>query len=144
MDGVGEGAGPLVQVVKRDLGVARLLDEIHADDVAPLLQRLQGNRAPAGGDRCQVDSDGAALRHVEMVGVAIEEAMGQLVREFVQSTHRRQHIVADGKPVRTRAGIARHWLGRRPRRDVDVVGSGSWGREDQPRTAPPTAIVILT
>ena len=142
--GVGEGAGSLLQVVERDLGAARLLDEIHADDVAPLLQRLQRNRSPAGGDRGQVDGDGAALGDVEAVGVAAKEPMGQLVRELVQRADWRRHIIADGKPVGTGAGIAGHRRGGRPRRDVYVIGSGAWGGEDQPRTAPSAAVVILT
>ena len=84
MHGVGEGAGSLLQVVERDLGAARLLDEIHADDVAPLLQRLQGDRPPGGGDRRQVDRDRAALGDGEAVGIAAKEPMGQLVRELVK------------------------------------------------------------
>ena len=76
-------------------------------------------------------------------GVATEEAMGQLVRELVQRAHWRRHIVADGKRVRPGAGVAGVRPVVRPGGDIDVIGSAGWRGEDQPRTAPSAAIVIL-
>lgn len=131
MDGVGESAGALGEVVECDLRAAGHLDEIHADDVAPLLQRLERNRAPGVGNPLKIHRDRAGLG-VEMMVVAVEEAVGEPICKLIERADRRVYIVADGQFVRAGPGIVRKRFSRRPRRDVYVISSSRRGSEDQP------------
>ena len=87
--------GPLVTVIKRDLGSTGRRRKRDPDHVAPQIKGRACQILASGGERSKVDRDVAARRNIEMAVVPVPIAFDQLLGHLIVGADRRRGVGRD-------------------------------------------------